>query len=243
MEQIKNLAVAGCDAVTITPVDTTVGGVHTKGVQIALTPPSECNEDDLFDIYRMDGGTVRLIGESFPLTKTVIDSYAPYGDGMDLSYRVALRTVDGDEEFADIDYAADGNYLRFDWAGGYIEFPYDITIQDSYKKSVEYREHMDGSIDGYWKRNVSRTGKLSTNVIALESQDDIERARALARHPGAVFVRTPNGSAYEADVQISDMSQEHSKIMAIAIDATEIGLTQEFMLPIPNEKEDEEEQG
>lgn len=238
-----NPAVDPSDAVTITPVDTTVGGVHTKGVQIALTPPSECNEDDLFDIYRMDGGTVRLIGESFPLTKTVIDSYAPYGDGMDLSYRVALRTVDGDEEFADIDYAADGNYLRFDWAGGYIEFPYDITIQDSYKKSVEYREHMDGSIDGYWKRNVSRTGKLSTNVIALESQDDIERARALARHPGAVFVRTPNGSAYEADVQISDMSQEHSKIMAIAIDATEIGLTQEFMLPIPNEKEDEEEQG
>lgn len=238
-----NPAVDPADAVTITPVDATVDGVHTKGVQISLTPPSGCGEDDLYDIYRIDGGAVRLIGEAFPLTKTVTDSYAPYGDGVDLSYRVALRTPDGDEEFADIDYTASGNYLRFDWNGDYIEFPYDITIQDSYKKSVEYREHMDGSIDGYWNRNVARTGKLSTNVIALEAQDDIEKARALARHSGAVFVRTPNGSAYEADVQISDMSQEHSKIMAIAIDATEVGLTQEFMLPIPNEKVDTEEQG
>ena len=240
-----NPAVDPSEAVTISPVESLEDGVHVKGVEITLTPPTGCNVDDLYDIYRMDGDTVRLVGESFPLEHTVVDPYAPYGDGLDLTYRFALRTTDGDEEFADIDYVSDGNYLRFDWSGGYIEFPYDITIQDSYKKSVEYREHMDGSIDGYWNRNVSRTGKLSTNVIVLQSQDDIELTRNLARHPGAVFVRTPNGSAYEADVQISDMSQENSRLMAIAIDATEVGLTQEFMLPIPNEKEDteEEEQG
>ena len=236
-----NPAVDPSEAVTITPVDTVIDGVHVKAAEITLTPPDGCNETDLYDIYRMDGDTIRLIGRSFPLDKVTTDLYAPYGDGVDLSYRVALVTVDGDEEFTDIDYVAGGDYLRFDWSGGYLEFPYNITIQDAYAKSVEFREHMDGSNDAYWRQNVTRTGKLGTNVIVLEAQEDIELARQLARHPGAVFVRTPNGNAYEADVQVTDMSQDDDKIMAIAIDATEVGLTEEFMLPIPNEKEEVEE--
>ncbi len=230
--------------VELTPVDTyDENEGHTLGVQIDLTPPEDANEDDVYDIYRVDGGHMSLIGESFPLTHTVIDQYAPFGEDMTLYYRVALRTVDGDVAFADIEYVLENRALRFDWAEGYLELPYNISIGDSYRKDFELRQHMDGSSDGYWNPNIERTGSLSTDVIRLTQESEIEMARKLARYAGPVFVRTPVGSAYEADVQVSDMSVDNSAVMAIAIDATEVGLTQEFSLPNPYPLEAEEEEG
>lgn len=229
-----NPAVDPFNAVTLTTIDETdENGVHHIAVQIDLTPPTGSASTDVYDIYRLTGDGAQLIGEGFPLTCTTTDEYAPFGEDLDLNYRIALRTVDGDEAFADIEYDADGDYLRLDWDSYYLELPYNISIADSYRKDVEIRQHMDGSTDGYWNRNVTRSGKLSTDVIRLEQSQDIALARNLARYPGAVFVRTPDGSAYEADVQISDMSTGNKYITAIAIDATEIGLTAEFMLPTP----------
>ena len=229
--------------VELTPIDTYDENIgHTLGVQISLTPPEDANSDDVYDIYRLDGGHASLIGESFPLTHTVVDQYAPFGEAMTLHYRVALRTVDGDVAFADIEYVLENGALRFDWAEGYIELPYNISIGDSYKKDFELRQHMDGSSDGYWNPNVERTGSLSTDVIRLTQESEIEMARRLARYAGPVFVRTPVGSAYEADVQVTDMSADNSTVMAIAIDATEVGLTQEFSLPNPYPLEEEEEE-
>ena len=231
-------AVDPASAVTLTPIDTTDSdGYHRMAVQIALTPPTSCNQTDVYDVYRMNGDTVRLIGEGFPLTHTTADEYAPYGSDVTLAYRVALRTVDGDVAFADIQYTAPCDSLRFDWAGGSLELPYNLSISDKFQKDVEFRQHMDGSVDGYWNPNVTRTASLSTDVVVLKQQREIELARSLARYPGAVFVRTPNGAAYEADVQVSQMAAENKYITAIAIDATEVGMTQEFMLPSPVEED------
>ena len=66
--------------------------------------------------------------------------------------------------------------------------------------------------------------------------EEINLARALARYAGAVFVRTKNGSAFVADVQVTDLSIKNKAVTTIAIDATEVGMTQEFMLPSPFEQ-------
>lgn len=229
------------DAVTITAVDTTddESGRHTQAVEIALTPPENSVATDVYDIYRVTGDGAYLIGESFPLTYTATDEYAPFGDGLTLWYRVACRTADGDVEFADIEYVADGQAMRFDWAGGSLELPYNLSIGDKYDKDVDVRQHMDGSTDAYWNDNVTRTGSLSSDLIRLDSQDEVNLARQLARYTGAVFVRTPDGAAYEADVQVSNMST-NGPLEAITIDATEIGLTQEFILPTPFALDEEE---
>lgn len=235
-----NPAVSPEEAVELVSVDEIDdSGMHHQAVDIVLTPPEGSAETDVYDIYRLTGDGPRLIGEGFPLTYTARDEYAPFGDAMTHYYRVALRTIDGDVEFADIEYVAEGRSLRFDWAGGSLELPYNISIADKYKKDAEIRKHMDGSTDGYWNQNIERTASLATDVIRIDQQEDIAMARRLARYAGPVFVRTPDGSAYEADVQISDMSTE-GPVMAIAIDATEIGLTQEFILPTPYELEEEE---
>lgn len=228
--------------VTVTPIDTyDEEGFHRIAAMIELTPPAEAEATDVYDIYRLTGDGAQLIGEGFPLTYTAYDEYAPFGINVDLAYRVAIRTLDGDVEFADIEYEFEQKTLRFDWMGGFLELPYNISIGDTYKKDVEIRQHMDGSVDGYWNQNIVRTSKLSTDVIKLDQKLEIDMARALARYAGAVFVRTPEGTAYEADVQVSDMSANNKHLMAIAIDVQETGLTKEFALPTPFDLAEEEE--
>lgn len=234
-----NKAVNPDEFVTLTPMDT-IGedGEHLQGVQIELTPPTGSRSSDVYDIYRMDGGKPCLIGEGFPLTYTVIDEHAPFGDSEDLSYRVALRTVDCDVEFADIEYELPSKSIRLDWQGGTLELPYGNSIGDGYSKNVEFRQHMDGSVDGYWSKNIEHKGSYSSSIIKLIQPEEISMARALARYAGAVFVRTPNGSAFPADVQVTDLSVKNKAVTAISIDATEVDLTEEFMLPNPSEEEE-----
>lgn len=218
---------------TIMPMDYSDGDTYHMAADIVLTAPTGSSETDVYDIYRMDCGKPHLIGRGFPLSYTARDEYAPFGTGEVLYYRIATRTANGDVSFSDFNYEMEGKMMRFDWADGSLELPYGLTISDSYSKSVDYRDHLDGSTDGYWRQNIRRKSNLSTSVIKLIQPNEVELARKLGRYAGAVFVRLPNGAAYEADVQISDMSAKNEAVTAIAIDATEIGLTQEFMLPTP----------
>lgn len=231
------------EAVTVTPVDEVdEGGVHHLSARIDFTPPAGSEATDVYDLYRMDNGNPHLIGAGLPLTHTATDEYAPFGEGMTLYYRVAIRTIDGDVEFADLEYTFDFKAIRLDWAEGFLELPYDISIGDSYKKDVDIRQHLDGNMDGYWNNAVERKGSLSTNVVRLIRPEDIERSRSLARYAGPVFVRTPDGSAYAADVQVTDMSLVNREVTAISLDCTEINVTSEFQLPpIISEEEEPEE--
>ena len=236
-----NPAVDPVDATTLEVIDTVdEDGARTRAVEITLTAPTGSAETDVYDIYRMDGDDVRLIGEGFPLDFVTVDEYAPFGTNEELFYRVALRTIDGDVEFEDVEYEFPCDSLRFDWEGGYIELPYNLVIGDKYAKDADIRQHLDGSSDAYWNPNIIRTATLETDVIPLVQPDEIEAVRKLARYPGAVFVRTPNGCAYEANVEVSDMSSSNKNLMAVSFDATQVGLTREFMLPIPFELEEEE---
>lgn len=233
-----NQAVDPDEAITLVPMDWTLdGGEHTQAVQIKLTPPTGSNSSDVYDIYRMDGDNAHLVGEGFPLTCTVTDRYAPFGD--DVYYRIAIRTIDGDVEFADKEYELISDTIRFDWQGGFLELPYGNSMGDSYRKDVEFRNHLDGTTDGYWNENIERKGSYSSSVIKLIQPDEVNLARALGRYAGAVFVRTANGSAYTADVQVTDLSVKNEAVTYVAFDATEVELTNEFMLPSPFALEDE----
>lgn len=227
--------------VTLMPIDEEDESTgHIQAVDIVLAPPEGSIESDFYDIYRLTPDGPYLIGQSFPLSYTARDEYAPFGDAMTHYYRIALRTADGDVEFSDIEYTADGSALRFDWADGTLELPYDISISDKYSKDVSIRKHMDGGMAAYWNAAVTRKSSLRSDLIRLDQQEDVEMVRQLARYAGPVFVRTPDGNAYEAHVQVSDMSTT-GKLETIAIDADEIGLTEEFILRTPYRDEEEEQ--
>ena len=61
----------------------------------------------------------------------------------------------------------------------------------------------------------------------------LSAVRELARFVGPAFVRTPDGSAYEADVQVTDMTPTH-ELSAVSISATEVMLTAAYQLPTYN---------
>ena len=206
-------------------------GIHHMDATITVVAPSGAAQTDVYDIYRYTADGAVLIGSGYPAGYSVVDEYAPFGKEMDLYYRIVTRTVDGDEEFADITYELDGRMLRFDWPYGVLELPYNIEISDAYAKQSAMRMHLDGTNNAYWNAGVKRTARYSSQIIRLDSQDDVAAARQLARYPGGVFVRTPDGSAFEADVQISDMSTS-GVIQLFSLNIEEIATTDAFMLPV-----------
>ena len=220
---------SGCATLTVVDVSDDAGS-HTQAVRIDLVPPADSVATDCYDIYRLTDDGAQLIGETWPLTATATDPYAPYGDGMDLEYRICCRTADGDVAWYDAPYEMGGSALRIDWQGGSVELPYDLAISDGYGKDVDVHSYLDGSTDAFWNQGVRRTAKLSTTVLRLEDAATIAAVRALARFVGPAFVRTPDGSAYEADVQVSDLTPTYD-LSAVSISATEVTLTAEYMLP------------
>lgn len=223
--------------VTVTPVNTfDADGNRTRAATIGLTPPTGYASTDCYDIYRLTADGAALIGQSWPLTATVTDEYAPFGDGLDLAYRIAVRTADGDEAWTDVPYALGGDVIRIDWPSGPVELPYDIAISDSYKKDYKVDGYLDGQRDAFHNQGVERTAGLSTNVIRIEDQETAARVRSLGEYPGTAFVRTPDGSAYEAVVEVTDLSTT-GPVLSVSIDTIEVRLGADHMLPPWTEEE------
>lgn len=223
------------DTVSVTPETYVDGeGRIVRRATIALAEADGMAETDTYEIYRVTGDGAVLIASGLGHTEAVVDDFAPFGSD-EHAYRVACRTADGDAEFTEYPYELACNRLRFDFDGTYVECPYDVSAQDGYAKDFESLALLDGSITGDWNEAVSRRASLSTRMIRFTDAAQIALVRRLARHAGPVFVRTPDGSAYEANVDVSgigDVRRENA--IDVAFDAVEIGLTSEFM-PSPAE--------
>ena len=229
----------GC--ATLTPIDAIdADGISTKAVQIVMTTPTGAALTDVFDVYRVTNDGAQLIGQSLPLTASVVDDFAPFGTGMEHRYRIACRTVDGDVAWSDFPYTLAGDALRIDWADRYVELPYDLAIDDGYEKDVDVHAYLDGSVDAFFNQGIARTAKLSTDVMRLVDPDTIEAVHALAHYIGSAFVRTPTGAAYEAAVTVDSIAPTH-ELAAVSITAAEVNLTADYMLP-PYDVEDETEE-
>lgn len=222
-------------------------GVIRRIASISLAPPTldasgEAYDDtagDVYDIYRVTGDGAQLIGESYPLDAVAVDEYAPFGEATHL-YRIVLRTVDGDTEWADYDYYLEGGCLRFDFDGeshSYVELPWDVVVSDSYAKDFASIRKMDGTTDGAWGNGIDRDSQLEAKIIRFDEAEDADAVRDLARCPSAVYVRTQIGTAFVANVDVSPIKLEEGVLFACTINAHEVGMTDRFMLPPIEEEE------
>lgn len=221
--------------ITVTPyVTEDDNGSVRRGCTIALVPPAHAASTDVYDVYRVTHDGAQLVSQpqGHALDATLDDSYAPFGDAGDYAYRVACRTADGDVEWRDYDYYADAGVLKLDFGGLTVELPYNLAIGDSYSKDVEIRAHMDGMVEAYHNPTVRRKATLSTDVMRVEDAETAALVRALARHAGTAFVRVPDGSAYEAVVQVKGMDTSGpGPVLAVSVDAQEVALAEDHMLP------------
>ena len=223
---------SGC--VTLTPIDTIDSeGYRTQAVRIELTPPADSLSSDCYDIYRLTGDGAQLIAETYPLTVDVTDQYAPFGDGMELAYRIACRTEDGDVNWADVPYRLSGRAIRIDWSDRSVELPHNIAIVDSYSRDVDVHKYLDGSTDAFFNQGVRRDAKLQAMVLRSLHPEKMEAILALCQHVGPVFVRTPVGSAYEAVITSNERTPSRD-LDSVSFSATEIRLTPAFVIPAYN---------
>lgn len=222
-------AIATEDA-TVTPADVT-DELGRRSLRCSVTPvaPDGASATDVCDVYRVTADGADLVAPGIPFGTTVVDEYATLGHA---SYRVCTRTADGDLDWLDFPYdLMCGSILRVDWDGGYVELPYNVSVSDSYQKDFEAVKDLTGEVEGYWNSGASHRQSLSTDVIKIRSASVLSSLRRLAHYAGPTFVRTPDGCAYQANVDVSGIDSSHgSAAVSVALDATEVALTSEFMV-------------
>lgn len=202
---------------------------------------------DVYDVYRLTPDGADLVAEGIEHDTTVDDQYAPFGsDGSGLAYRVAVRTADGCEGWIDYPYELDGDELRVDWDGGYVELPYNLSLSGQWGKPFKRRRHFEGAVEGYWDEGATYDEGLSTDLIRVGDPATARAVRELGAYCGPVLVRTPDGRCYEANVDVKGygMSYDNGGI-SVALDAARVDLTEAHMatLPMPEETytDDDEE--
>lgn len=198
---------------------------------IALVPPSGAAEGDSYELYRKTQTGYDLIASGLPLSCTVTDRYAPFGGEDDVDYIVACRTADGDIDYQTYPYSLPVKMLRFDWPGGSVELPWNIELSDAYEKSFEARAHLDGSVNGYFERAVSRTGSYSTDVGRVDGIEAIRSVMALGEHAGAVFCRTQFGAAFQCNADVRSLETSYAtKSVPASIAVTAMNLSDLYMV-------------
>ncbi len=197
---------------------------------VTVTAPTDYVKGDRFDLYRDTPDGERLIATGLPFGTVVTDRLAPFTkDGTGLAYFAVTRTKDGDSCIGeDAEYTLACGSLRLDWGNESVELPYNITISDEVAKDSEVRKHMDGTSQAYWNEGTSRKASLSTSLVRFDSAETEELLRDMFQYAGSVFVRTPDGLAFAADVQPGTVERSWDNgAVAVSLECTEHALTDE----------------
>jgi len=211
----------------VTPAATLTVDSDKRSVSILLGTPNDAIGTDVCDVYRTAPAGHELVASGVPFGENVVDNLAPFGID-DLHYRICLRTTDGDFAFMDFPYVLKVGGIRFDWAGKYVELPWNVQLSESYSKDFETRSHVDGSTEGYFGPAVGMTGSFSTDLIKVDDTQ-LRLVRELGSYPGAVFCRTSAGTAFQCNVNVSELSMGYSSgAAAVGLDVTRVALTDQF---------------
>lgn len=217
------------------PVGSASVDAESRSVTVTVTEPT--GEDggdgyvlgDRFDLYRISVDGEKRIAEGLPFGSSVTDRYAPFGKGANLRYMAVTRTSDGDySNSGAIAYTLDAGMIRFDWGEESLELPYNIEDSSGYEKGFSDDVTLEGSTIGWWDGSSRRKSSLRTSLIKLKSADQEEAIASMARYAGPVFVRTPSGAAFSANVVPSDVSRSYdSGEVSVSLDCAEVELTAE----------------
>lgn len=229
----------------VPPGDGTTLVVDGEALSVAITPeaPEDALPTDVCDIWRVTTDGPYLVAEGVAFGEEVIDGFAPYsaGEGAGLAYRLVTRTADGDADWRDFEYELSHSALRFDWSGGSVELPYNISTQDARKKPFELSERWDGSRPGGWDAGHTRTSSLTSELVAVDSWDERRALAQLGAYDGPVLVRTPNGQCFCADAEVTGHGDAYNtSASAVSISLTECDMADEFRMTMPETTAEED---
>lgn len=184
-------------------------------VVIGIETPEGASQDATCDIYRLSSDKPELIYEGASLGSKIVDPYPAIGESG--GHRIVYKTVNGDyiteqnmmawiDLHEDEDDILDVDYAIIDFEGGHIRLYHNLDLSQSWDKDFKETVYLGGSVQGDWNPAIIRTSSLSTTVIRLTEMDSILQMRRLAVSPTECHIRTPDGSSYTADIQVSESS-------------------------------------
>lgn len=214
-----------------------------KAVKITPIAPASYVSGDKAYIYRLskDKPELIMIGD---FGETYVDPYPASKGG----YRVVDYTANGDyltevqPAWVDKPHGLVIDEMMIDFDGGEsIVLPFNLTVASSWSKDFKRTVYLNGSVQGDWNKAVTRDATLST--VTLKADDElIERMRELADNPQICHVRTPDGSSYDADLQVSESAEYGSQLVSFDIKAQRID-PQEFEAMTLQEWNDRNDEG
>jgi len=217
----------------IFPSESSLITVDEENLTATIVPiaPIGAAETDVCDVYRKTPDGAYLIAQDIAFGTEVYDPYAPYSNLPDasMSYLLCTRTVDGDIDWREVEYQMVASHLRIDWNGKFIELPLDVMHTTSFEKPFEAQRRLDGSIVGNWDAGAMRSEQVTLDLARSDMWEQASLLRELGQDCVPCFVRSHDGCAYEANVEVDSIELTYmNKAVPVSLRIQEIGLTDEF---------------
>lgn len=198
--------------------------VNTSNLTASLkaTAPASYVAGDTVDIYRLSADKPELIVKGGTFGVTYIDPYPASNGG----YRFVDVTADGDYTTAtglawiDKTCSLVLNDAVIDFNGEQVSLPYNIELSSSWDKDFQETQYLNGHVVGDWNAAVGRSGSIDT--VLLRNDARIATLRDLAVWNGICHVRTPDGSSYSANVDVSESSNYSTKTVSFSLNITRV---------------------
>jgi len=185
---------------------------------------------DVCDIYRLSADAPELIYQGAEFGETYVDPYPALGEFG--GHRLVCRTLNGDYTTDDnmiawTDFNGDdgdileSKYMIIDFAGEQLEVEYNLEFDNKWSKDFERTRYLGGSITGDWNVGIERDMSTSTVMLSAEDIEKILQMRKLAEYTDLCHVRTPDGSSFAADIQVSD-SAENNIMVSYSLDIKKV---------------------
>lgn len=190
--------------------------------KVNATAPESYDDGDTVDIYRLSADRPELIIKGGAFNTNYIDPYPASGGG----YRFVDVTANGDYAnetgiaWVDVTHDLVLTEVIIDFENNQLSLPYNLTLDSSWKKDFMETQYLNGHVVGDWNAAVSRTGSI--NTVLLENDERLPLVRELSAYTGVCHVRTPDGSSYNADIQVTESSSFDTKARSFILNITRV---------------------
>lgn len=189
-------------------------------MRITPTKPTGWVQGDVFDIYRITADQPELIVRDGEYGTTYVDPYPAFGSVC--GHRVVAKTATGsyittDNEIAWYDMDLDdgdiieSDALVIDANGMQITLPYNIELSNKWQKDFKRTAYLGGSVQGDWNPAILRDLTAKTVIVKNQDTGELLDMRDLAAYAGPAHIRTPDGSSFSCDIQVSENASYNDK--------------------------------
>lgn len=196
-----------------------------------ITPiaPSGYEQGDTCDIYRLSADGFELIYQGATFGTEYVDPYPAFGEtsGYKLVTVTAMNDyITPDNSFAELDTSEadppiydqlDQASIVIDFGGERVELPYNISLDNSWTKDFERTQYLGGSVVGDYNAAVLRDLSASTVMVRGLDAETAAKMRSLSSYADVCHVRTPDGSSFAADVQVSETQSFDTPVISYSL--------------------------